>query len=497
MTISGSQKRIAVIGGGFAGLAAACDLAHKGYSVDLIEKNPQVGGRGRGMDVEGYSFDMGPSWYWMPDVFEAFFQRFGKSVSDYYELVRLNPSYRIFFEHGNVVDVPSDFQELKSLFESIEPGAAGKLQAFMDEAKTKYEVSMKDFVWKPSLSIGEFMEWRIVREATRLDLFTSFSKHVRKYFKNPQLIQLIEFPVLFLGAKPSKTPAMYSMMNYADMILGTWYPKGGMRKIPEAIAKLAQELGVRIHVNASVQELATEGKSVTRVKCENNVYFDVDAVVAAADYRHVESKLLQENKRDYNDDYWDKRVMSPSSLIFYLGVEGRTKNLLHHNLFFDHNFDDHAATIYDDPKWPKSPLFYVCSTSQTDHDVAPDNHENIFILIPVAPGLRSDETLRDGYLNECLERIKAYTGEDLTQRIRFKRSYAHEEFISDYNSFKGNAYGLANTLKQTAILKPRMRSKKVNNLFFAGQLTVPGPGVPPSLISGCIASEELNKYLTH
>jgi phytoene desaturase len=436
------------------------------------------------MDVDGYSFDMGPSWYWMPDVFEAFFQRYGKSVADYYELVRLNPSYRVFFEHGKIIDVPSDFQALKQLFESIESGAGSKLEAFMEEAKTKYTVSMSDFVWKPSLSIKEFMDWRIIREATRLDLFTSFSKHVRKYFQHPQLIQLIEFPVLFLGAKPSKTPAMYSMMNYADMVLGTWYPKGGMRKIPEAMASLAKELGVHIHVNAAVEELCSDGSA-----------FDVDAVVAAADYRHVEEKLLRHEDRDYTDKYWEKRVMSPSSLIFYLGVEGRTKNLLHHNLFFDHNFDQHAATIYDHPDWPTSPLFYVCCTSQTDGHVAPENHENLFILIPVAPGLKSDESLRERYLQDCLKRIHAYTGEDLTGRVRFKKSYAHEEFIHDYNAFKGNAYGLANTLKQTAILKPRMRSQKVENLFFAGQLTVPGPGVPPSLISGCIASEELNKYL--
>jgi len=486
---------VAVVGGGFAGLAAACDLAHKGYQVDLIEKNAQVGGRGRGMDVNGYSFDMGPSWYWMPDVFESFFQRFGKSVSDYYELVRLNPSYRVFFEQGKIVDVPSDFQDLKTLFESIETGAGQKLESFMEEAKTKYTVSMSDFVWKPSLSVKEFMDWKIIREATRLDLFTSFSKHVRKYFQHPQLIQLIEFPVLFLGAKPSKTPAMYSMMNYADMVLGTWYPKGGMRRIPEAMTSLARELGVNIHVNAAVEELKSENGRITLVRCSNGNVFEVDAVVAAADYRHVEEKLLRQNDRDYTDKYWEKRVMSPSSLIFYLGIEGRTKNLLHHNLFFDHNFDQHAATIYDHPDWPTSPLFYVCCTSQTDADAAPDNHENLFILIPVAPGLKSDESLRERYLQDCFQRIHAYTGEDLASRVRFKKSYAHEEFIQDYNAFKGNAYGLANTLKQTAILKPRMRSQKVENLFFAGQLTVPGPGVPPSLISGCIASEELNKYL--
>ena len=488
-----NSKKIAVIGAGFAGLASACSLAHKGFEVTLLEKNDQTGGRGRSFRHQGYSFDMGPSWYWMPEVFEQFFNRFGKKVSDYYTLQRLDPSYRVFFEEGKPLDVPAAYAEFKQMLEEIEPGSGPKLDQFMAEAKIKYDVSMADFVWKPSLSILEFARPRLLIESFRLHLFSGFSDHAKKYFKHPKIIQLLEFPILFLGAKPSKTPAMYSMMNYADIMLGTWYPKGGMCKIAEAMTKLAQELGVRIITSSNVSAIDVTQNEAHAISFDGRTE-RFDAVVAAADYQHVESKLLKKEYRSYSDEYWNNRVMSPSSLLFYIGVNRRVKGILHHNLFFDEPFDRHAEEIYDEPAWPQKPLFYLCCTSATDPSVAPEGKENLFILIPVAPGLTSTEEQRMNYLKMCLKRIKQHTGEDLEADIEYVRSYAHEEFIQDYNAFKGNAYGLANTLTQTAIMKPRLKSKKVKNLFYTGQLTVPGPGVPPSLISGQIVADEVEKY---
>lgn len=487
------MKKIAVIGGGFAGLSSACSLAHKGFEVVLYEKNEQTGGRGRAFLVNGYSFDMGPSWYWMPDVFEAFFARFGKKVEDYYELVRLDPSYRVFFEDGPV-DIPADFRKFRDLIETYEPGSGAKFDRFVEEARVKYEVSMSKFVWKPSLSIREFADPQLLVESFRLQLFSSFRDHARKYFSHPKILKLLEFPVLFLGAKPDKTPAMYSMMNYADIVLGTWYPKGGMARIAEAMTKLAGDLGVKIVTAADVNHIHVAGSEAQSLTV-NGTEHAFDAIVAAADYHHVESKLLDAPYRSYSDNYWNKRVMSPSSLIFYLGINRKVNHILHHNLFFDESFDVHATSIYDHPEWPERPLFYVCSTSVTDPTVAPAGKENLFILIPVATGLTSTEEQRKKYLDMCLDRIHRHTGEDLRNDIEYVRSYAHEEFSADYNSYKGNAYGLANTLMQTAVMKPRMRSKKVSNLFFAGQLTVPGPGVPPSIISGQIAADEVEKYL--
>jgi phytoene desaturase len=487
------NKKIAVIGAGFAGLASACSLAHKGFQVTLLEKNAQTGGRGRSFKVEGYSFDMGPSWYWMPEVFEQFFNRFGKKVSDYYTLQRLDPSYRVFFQDGKPLDVPAAYAEFKAMIEGLEPGAGARLDKFMAEAKVKYDVSMADFVWKPSLSILEFAQPRLLIESFRLHLFSGFSDHAKKFFKNPKIIQLLEFPILFLGAKPQKTPAMYSMMNYADVMLGTWYPKGGMCKIAEAMTALAKELGVQIITSSQVNTIDVSQNEAHAISFDGKTE-RFDAIVAAADYQHVESKLLSKEYRTYSEEYWEKRVMSPSSLLFYIGVNRKVSGILHHNLFFDEPFDRHAIEIYDTPAWPENPLFYLCCTSATDPSVAPEGKENLFILIPVATGLTSDEKERMRYLKMCFQRIKKHTGEDLEASIEYVKSYAHEEFIQDYHAFKGNAYGLANTLMQTAVMKPRMKSKKVKNLFFTGQLTVPGPGVPPSIISGQIVADEVEKY---
>lgn len=487
------EKEVIVVGAGFAGLSAATTLADLGHKVRIIEKNNQAGGRARTFSEQGFLFDMGPSWYWMPDVFEDYFSRFGKSVSDYYELKRLDPSYRVYFPDGPS-DIPADFDALKALFESIEPGSAHQLELFMEEAGLKYDIGMSKFVFKPSHNVMEFAEWQTFKDATKLHLFTSFSSYARKHFKHPKLIQLLEFPVLFLGAKPQNTPALYSLMNYADSKLGTWYPMGGMHKIVEGMVRLAEEKGVVIEYNNAVKSVSIEGKQMTSVTTEKGER-PCAAVINAADYHHFEQEVLPQTHRTYTEKYWDKRTMSPSSLLFYLAVDKKVDGLLHHNLFFDEDFGAHATEIYDTLKWPEKPLFYACVPSKTDASVAPEGKENIFLLIPVAPGLQDDEATRERYFDMLMERIEKYTGEDLRPHILYKRSYAHADFQADYNAYKGNAYGLANTLRQTAFLKPKLRSNKVSNLYFAGQLTTPGPGVPPSLISGQVAADEVNKIL--
>jgi phytoene desaturase len=487
-------QKIIVIGSGFAGLAAACCLAQQGNEVTVLEKNSVPGGRARQFEAEGFVFDMGPSWYWMPDVFEQFFQRFGKKTSDYYQLIRLDPSYSVFFGKNDRMDVPAKMDELIAMFEHYEPGSGPKLQQFLSEAQYKYEVGMRDFVNRPSHSIFEFADFRILQSLFKLQMFQSLSSHVRKLFKNPKLIELLEFPVLFLGATPQKTPALYSLMNYADMALGTWYPQGGMFKIVEAMLSLATELGVKIELNQEVRQIVNQGASASRVLTHDQEY-QADFVVGGADYHHLDQQVLSENQRNYDENYWDRRVMAPSSLLFYLGVNKRLKGLLHHNLFFDADFGKHAHEIYESPKWPEKPLFYVCAPSVTDPSVAPAGCENIFVLIPLAPGLEDTEARREEYYQLVMQRLEDLTDQEIRSHVIYKRSYAHRDFQQDYHAYKGNAYGLANTLLQTAFLKPKMRSKKMNNFFFTGQLTTPGPGVPPSLISGQVVAAEVQKMI--
>lgn len=486
------QKAI-VIGSGFAGLAAASFLARDGWKVTLLEKHPIPGGRARKMEVNGFTFDMGPSWYWMPDIFERYFHQFGKRVSDYYELQRLDPSYRVYFTDREM-DVPANFEALKQLFDSIEPGSGRQLEKFMNEAAYKYQVGINKLVFKPGQSLTEFLDKDLISGVMKLDVFTSMSEHVRKHFKNPMLRELMEFPVLFLGALPQNIPALYSLMNYADIQLGTWYPVGGMYKIVEGMYKLAQELGVEIRLNTEVEKLDVQSASITAVHT-NKGTFTADVVVSGADYHHTETKLLQPAFRSYTETYWNKRVMAPSCLLYYVGINKKLSNVLHHSLFFDTDFGKHGQEIYTDPKWPADPLFYVSMTTATDPSGAPAGHENLFFLIPVAAGLQGDtEELRDRYFEQILKRFEGRIGQEVRDSIVYKKSFAVSDFINDYHAFKGNAYGLANTLLQTAVLKPACRSKKVRNLFYTGQLTVPGPGVPPSLISGEVVAKEVRRH---
>ncbi|QSE96047.1 phytoene desaturase family protein [Fulvivirga lutea] len=488
------KKKIAVIGSGFAGLSAASFLAKGGCEVTIYEKNETIGGRARKFSADGFTFDMGPSWYWMPDVFESFFQEFGHKVEDFYRLERLDPSYQVFFEDKIGVDIPASMDEMYRLFDSIESGSSARLKQFLEEAAYKYEVGINDLVYKPGRSITEFLDVRLAIGVFKLHVFQSISKYIRKYFSHPKLIQLLEFPVLFLGAKPQDTPALYSLMNYADISLGTWYPQGGMNKIVEGMEKVAIEQGVTIKTSTTVGKIEVENGAVKGIVVNGRLE-EYDYVVGGADYHHVEQNLLEPKYRKYDEKYWDSRAMAPSSLIFYLGIDKELEKLRHHNLFFDESFDTHAEEIYDEPQWPSKPLFYVCCPSKTDETVAPKGKENIFILIPVAPDLKDTEEERKKYYSMVMDRMERLTGQSIREHVVYQRSYAHKDFINDYNSFKGNAYGLANTLKQTAILKPSIVNKKVKRLYYTGQLTVPGPGVPPSLISGQVTAKEILKSI--
>ena len=487
------MKKVVIIGSGFAGLSTASFLAKAGWEVTVIEKNAGPGGRARQLKDAGFTFDMGPSWYWMPDVFERYFNCFGKKTGDYYELQRLDPSYRVYWP-GGPMDIPADYAALKKLFESVEKGSGEQLDRFLEEALYKYEVGIHKLVHKPGQSWSEFLDIDLAKGIFKLDVFTSMKKHVAKHFKDPRLQQLMEFPVLFLGALPGDTPALYSLMNYADMKLGTWYPQGGMYKIVEGMYELALELGVKFIFNSPVTAVKTENKQATGVMAGDQFY-PADVVVGSADYQHIESKLLPEADRSYSEAYWHKRVMAPSCLLYYIGLNKKLEGVLHHSLFFDTDFGVHGKEIYTDKQWPTDPLFYVCDPSATDNSVAPAGCENLFFLIPVATGLEGDtEALREQYFDKIITRFEAATGQNIKESIIYKKTYSVSDFVHDYNSFKGNAYGLANTLMQTAILKPSCRSSKIKNLFYSGQLTVPGPGVPPSLISGEVVAKEIVKY---
>ncbi len=488
------QPHIAVIGAGFSGLSAACSLAARGYTVTIFEKNSTAGGRARVFETDGFRFDMGPSWYWMPDVFEEFFSHFGHSVSDHYSLLRLDPAFRIVFPGEETLDIPGHFEALVTLFEQIEPVAGDKLRRFMDEAKLKYDLGVKCLAFKPGRSLFEYCDWQLLRNLHRLNLFTRFDVYVKRFFRDERLRRVMEFPILFLGARPQSIPALYSFMNYGGLFAGTWYPKGGIGVVVNALTELARSLGVRIELNAPVESIAIENGGVLGLKVKG-AFIQAAGVVAAADYAHVDQGLLPDSHREYSSSYWNSRKLAPSALIFYLGLNRQIPRLLHHNLFFDTNFDEHTDALFLKPQWPKNPLFYCSAPSKTDETVAPHGYENLFILVPLASGLNDIEEERERIFENVITRLSRYTSIPLKNHLVVKRTYCLNDFVSDYNALHGNAYGLANTLRQTATGKPRIVSSRVERLVYAGQLTVPGPGVPPSLISGRIAASELERSM--
>ncbi len=487
------MKSIAIIGSGFSSLAAACFLAKEGYTVSVIEKNSMAGGRAQQYTADGFVFDMGPSWYWMPDIFEKFFNNFNHTTSDFYNLIRLNPSYSVVWDNREEWKIPSTIESLGSFLEEHEKGAAKQLKLFLKQAGTKYAVGMNDLVTKPGMSVVEFFNKDFAKGILSLDVFTSMKKHVAKYFKDKRIQLLMEFPVLFLGAAADKIPALYSLMNYADIELGTWYPMGGMYQPVKALQKIAEQLGVRFYFNESVKEFTIKDNKITGVVTTNNS-IATDIVVSGADYHFTES-LLPVEMRSYSDKYWDDRVMAPSCILFYIGLNKKLPdNVTHHTLFFDADFEKHCDEIYTNPAMPSDPLFYMCCPSKTDESVAPAGCENIFLLIPVAAGLSNDTNIiREQYFHIMADRIQQQYGMDIRNSIVHKRSFSVSDFKSTYNAFKGNAYGLANTLMQTSILKPKIKSKNIDNLYYTGQLSVPGPGVPPALISGEVVAKYVMK----
>nr|WP_298930857.1 phytoene desaturase family protein [uncultured Allomuricauda sp.] len=482
------MKNAIVIGSGFSSLSASCYLAKAGFSVTIFEKNSTVGGRARQLIKDGFTFDIGPSWYWMPDIFDKFFADFDKKTSDYYQLDKLSPAYKIFFD-DDVITIGDCMDKICEEFERIEPGSGPHLKNFIGKAQKNYDIAINKVVLRPGLSPLELVTKETVLRVDQF--FKTISQEVRKRFKNPKLISTLEFPVLFLGAKPSKTPSFYSFMNFADFGLGTWHPKGGMYEIIKAMKNLAEELGVKFCTNCAVDKILVSDGKASGINT-NGENFEADVVISGADYHHSET-LLDKNYRQYSETYWDKKTYAPSSLLFYIGFSKKLKNIEHHNLFFDTDFEKHAQEIYDDPQWPSNPLFYANFPSVTDSSMAPKDYETGFFLVPIAPDLEDTPQLRSQYFDIIIDRFEKRTGQDVKNFIIFKESFCVNDFIEQYNSYKGNAYGMANTLRQTAFLRPNLKSSKVKNLFFTGQLTVPGPGVPPSLISGKLVSDLITK----
>ena len=478
-----SGATVTVVGGGFGGLSTACYLAAAGGDVRLLEKNEQLGGRASRMERDGFRFDMGPSWYMMPDVFERFFGHFDRRPTDYYELEHLDPHYRMFFKDGDVIDVRPDIDYLRELFASYEDGAGEAFDEYLATSERHYETAMEKFVYEDRSRLRDWIDLDVVRSApVGLRLIGSMQRHVENYFEHPKLQQIMQYTLVFLGGSPKNTPALYNIMSHVDFNLGVYYPDGGIGAVVDALAELGGELGVSYETDAEVREI-TRRKRGFLVETDDETY-NPDYVVSNADYAHTEQELLPEHERQYDDDYWEKRTYAPSAFLIYLGVEGAVDELAHHSLVLPTDWEPHFDQIFEDPSWPDDPAYYLCVPSKTDDSVAPDGHSNLFVLVPVAPGLHDEESVRTEYREKILADIAEHTGVDLRDRIVVEEQFSVSDFGERYNATEGTALGLAHTLRQTSLLRPSNRSGAVDGLYFTGSFTTPGIGVPMCLISG-------------
>lgn len=482
------MKKIVIIGSGFGGLSAAALLAKKGYQVTVLEKNETIGGKARAWKKDGFLFDMGPSWYLMPDIFERFFHQIGIHPKDDLKLKRLDPSYRIFFENKNTIDISSNLDRNYLLFDKLEKDGAQKLKKYLEIAEYQYKVSVEKFLYSEQSSLKDFLNAKLVFEGSKLHLFNSMEKFAKKFFTSDEALKILQYTIVFLGGDPKNTPAIYALMAHVDFNLGVWYPEGGMNAVAEKIAEKAKEFGVKIECSQEVKKIETKNGKAKKV-ITNQGEFEADIVIANADYHHVETKLLDSADRSYPEEYWQKKTMAPSAFIMYLGLNKKVKNIQHHTLVLAEDWKKHFREIFDNPQWPADPSYYVCAPSVTDNTVAPPNHENLFFLVPMASGIEDTDEIRKEYEKKIIAHFEKTIGEKIADSIIVKRNFAINDFQSEYNAYKGSALGLSHTLLQTAYFRPKMRSKKVENLFYAGQYTHPGIGVPMVIIASEIIAD--------
>jgi phytoene desaturase len=486
------EKKVIVIGSGFGGLSAASLIAREGHKVIVIEKNEQPGGRASVWKKNGFTFDMGPSWYLMPDVFEKFFAEFNKKPEDYMDLIRLDPSYRVFFSQDDFIDISADMKKNYDIFEKLEPGAKQKMKEYLELSKYEYDIAMKDFIYKDYKHLTDFLKPKLIVEGTKLHMFEKLDPFVQRYFKSEKIRKILEYTIVFLGGSPYDSPALYSLMSHVDFNMGVWFPKGGMGKLVESMYKLAEEQGVKFIFNEPVEKIIIDNKVAKKVKTNKKTY-DADIFIVNADYQWAESNLIEKKYRTYSNNYWEKRKIAPSAYLLFLGLDKRIKNFKHHNLYFYPDWDEHFDDIFKKAKWPDNFSYYISCITKTDSETAPKNCENVFVLIPVAPGIKDDEKTREKYYEKTIDHMEKLAGENLRDHIILKRIFAHNDFSDRYNAYKGTALGLAHTLKQTAIFRPKHQSKKVKNLYYTGHYNHPGIGVPMVVISSQILSELINQ----
>lgn len=490
------NKRIVVIGGGISGLATAALLARANYQVTLFEKNSQLGGRAQVLTAKGFSFDMGPSWYMMPEVFEKYFSLFGKKPSDYYSLKKLDPRYRVYFGQKDYVDVDDDFNKNMQLFEKLEKGAGKKLEQLISDLKTIYPVIGDQFIYSDYTRLTDLITASNLKALavilTKANPLLSFDQYISKRITSDKLKKILEFSTVFLGGSPYNTPAVYAMLIYADFIQKIWYPLGGMKMVVKALETLCRDNRVDLKLSEPVTKIeVVNGKSsgVTTPKG----FYPADYVISSTDYAFTEINMLDRQWQNYPAKYWQKKTLAISAILIYLGIRGKVKNMLHHNLYFCPDWQKNFDQIFEEKTYPNDPSLYISIRTKSDNTIAPKDTEELFILVPLGSGMNIDNNQQSEYVDLVIDKIEKLSGESVRSRIIFRKVFAQNDFAQEYNAYQGTALGLAHTLNQSVMFRPNNKSKKVKNLYYVGQYTNPGVGVPMCLISAQIVTKLINR----
>jgi phytoene desaturase len=482
-----SPEHIVIIGAGIGGLSSGALLAKRGYQVTILEKNEHPGGRANIFTAEGFTFDMGPSWYLMPDIFEHFYELMEEDINEHLNLVKLSPSYRVFFPHDKdfpVLDIHSDLDKDLETLEKLEPGVSDTLRKYLERSGQPYGIAKQSFMYRNYNSILDFFQWDLMREGRHMNPLQTMENYLNKWFKDDRLKKILEYTLVFLGSAPSKTPALYNIMNYIDFHYGVYYPKGGIYTIIESLVRMNNKHGVTIKTNTPVEKIYIEDGTAKGVVLADGTIVRSDYVISNADLWFTETKLLEEKYQTFPQKFWDKSVMGPSAFILYLGLNTEVPHLTHHNLRFGKDWKRNFKEIFDDPQLPNDPSYYVCKPTHTDTNVAPAGQDILFVLVPIPAGITPTEEERKAYRDKLITMMKEDLDmPNLEEMISYERAYWGEDFANDYNAYQGTALGMAHTLRQT-LLRPGNKSKKVKNLFYTGAGTNPGIGMPICLISG-------------
>ncbi len=490
-----NKTTVAIVGAGVGGLAVANLLAKAGYEVSVHEARSQLGGRMGMLAKDGFRFDTGPSWYLMPEVFDHFYEILGSSTKSQLKLTKLEPAYQVFLEsEKNPLVITGDEKADAEMFERRETGAGEALINYLDSAEKIYKLALENFLYTTFESPRNFMGPGLLRHGPAMlkNAQQTMNKLTGKHFKDPGLRQILEYPSVFLGSSPFKVPAIYHLMSYLDFRQGVYYPQGGMYSVTESMVSIGRNLGVKFYLNKAVKAIEIQDKEATGLRMNDGSRILADIVISNADMHFTQTKLLPTHAQDYPSSYWKKRQAGPSALLMYLGVKGSLPQLKHHNLFFVKDWKENFAKIAEAKEWPIPASIYVCKSSQTDSSVAPKGHENVFVLVPLPanPNLHADKL--EEYAELYIQQIAEQSGViDFAERIVTKELYGPADFYNDYNSWKGTALGLGHELRQSAMLRPRTRSKKTKNLYYVGANVQPGIGVPMCLISAELVYKQI------